>query len=280
MIKLESKDYYKAILPLSYVNINTMFAEAIVNQVIPGIVYVDCVDSPRTFHVVHPYGMSLLFGESDDEAFKRDLFDYITNKNKIRHHQEWLQVDPAGDWTEILDSMYHAHNSKVKSNDDSSHLNDHRAIIRNTRVNFSFNRESFLNSKESFRSQEHVVVPMTKERFLSQAGSVNPKGFWRDSDHFLAEGVGYNALCSGNLASTAFSAFRNEHELEIGIETTEAYRGQGFAYAVCSALISYCLAHRLEPVWACRLDNQGSYKLAQRLGFETSITIPYYRLVE
>lgn len=280
MLELESKDYYKAIMPLSYVNINTMFAEAVVNQVIPGIVYVDCVDNPSTFYVAHPYGMSLLFGESDNEVFKRNLFDYITNKNKTRHQQEWLQVDPAGDWTEILESMYNSHNSKLMNNDDSSHMNDQPAIIRNTRVNFSFNRETFLNSKGSFHSQDHEVVRMTKELFLSQAGSVNPKGFWRDAEQFLTDGAGYSILCDGQIASTAFSAFRNEHQLEIGIETTEAYRGKGFAYAVCSALITYCLAHRLEPVWACRLENEGSYKLAHRLGFETSVTIPYYRLVE
>jgi hypothetical protein len=34
----------------------------------------------------------------------------------------------------------------------------------------------------------------------------------------------------------------------------------------------------LEPVWACRLENDGSYKLAQKLGFEPVLEIPYYRL--
>lgn len=279
MIELESKDYYKATMPLSYVIINTMFAEAVIRQVVPGKVYVDCIHNPHTFYVVHPYGMALLFGESDNEVFNRDLNNYITNKNKTRFNPEWLQVDPASDWIGVIDSMLNSHNSKVMNNEDSADLNDQRAIIRNTRVNFSFNRKEYLLTKELFQSHDHEVVRMTKELFVAQTGSVNPKGFWRDAEHFLAEGIGYSLLCEGEIVSTAFSAFHNEHQLEIGIETSEAFRGKGYAYSVSSALIDYCLNHRLEPVWACRLDNEGSYKLARRLGFEVSLTIPYYRLV-
>lgn len=279
MIQLESKDYYKVTNSLSTVNINTMFAEAVIRQVNPGKVYVDCIHNPHTFYVAHPYGMSLLFGESDNEVFNHELYNYITNLNKTRHHQEWLQVDPANEWVEIIDSMLSSHNNSVDNNVDLAHVNDKRAIIRNTRVNFSFNRETFLNNKAMSHSCDLEVVQMTKELFEAQTGSVNPKGFWRDAEHFLTAGIGYSMVCDGVIASTAFSAFRDDQQLEIGIETSEAFRGKGYAYSVSSALIDYCLNHRLEPVWACRLDNEGSYKLAHKLGFEASITIPYYRLV-
>lgn len=73
MKRLERKDYYKAIEPLGKVKINTMFAESVVKQVIPGSVYVDDIVNPRAFYIAHPCGMSLLIGESDNEEFKRDL---------------------------------------------------------------------------------------------------------------------------------------------------------------------------------------------------------------
>ncbi len=46
----------------------------------------------------------------------------------------------------------------------------------------------------------------------------------------------------------------------------------------CSTLIEYCLENSYEPVWACRLENVGSYKLAEKLGFEMYGEVPYYRL--
>lgn len=265
MIVLENKDYYKAIEPLSYVGINTLFAEAVVEQRILGKIYVDSVQEPTAFYVAHPYGMSLLFGNSDNEQFNRDLYEYINNQESNIRKSEWLQVDPAGTWADKIDSM-------------TTQLNEQQIIMKNTRVNFSFNLETYHQMKEQLRHHDHEIIQMTKDMFLSQTGGVIPRYFWRDVDQFLAVGMGYSLVCEGEIASTAFSAFRNEHQLEIGIETAEAHYGKGYALSVCSALIEYCLDHQLEPVWACRLDNEGSYKLAQRLGFEPTLNIPYYRL--
>ncbi|WP_410514949.1 GNAT family N-acetyltransferase [Paenibacillus sp. BR2-3] len=270
MIKLENRHYNKAIAPLSHVKINTMFAEAVIRQRIPGTIYVDCVEAPSSFYVVHPYGMSLLFGNTDNEYFQHNLYEYITNTRRIRNQPEWLQVAPEGAWTGTIDSIINSYNCTVHEN----------TIIKQTRVNFSFDLEAYQRTKKQLHNHEHNVMQTTKEQYLSLSGSVTPKCFWRDADQFLTDGIAYSLLENGEIASTAFSAFRNEHQLEIGIETSEAYRGKGYAYSVCSALIDYCLNNQLEPVWACRLENEGSYKLAQRLGFTPSITIPYYRLAE
>ncbi|ULO09485.1 GNAT family N-acetyltransferase [Paenibacillus sp. 19GGS1-52] len=267
MIKLKSEDYFKVVKPLSQVNINTMFAEAVLQQVVPGSVYADSEQHPRTFYVIHPYGMSLLFGDDENEEFNDSLFDYITNKQQIRHTQEWLQADPAGKWSAIIDSLL------------STHPDAPRTIHRNTRVNFSFNRETFQQAKKQAPLLDQRIVQIDQELFLAQGAGVSPRYFWRDEDQFLTEGGGYCLLSNGEIASTAFAAFRNESQLEIGIETAEAHRGKGYAMLVCAALIDYCLEHQLEPVWSCRLENEGSYKLAQRLGFEPSLTLPYYQLV-
>jgi hypothetical protein len=46
----------------------------------------------------------------------------------------------------------------------------------------------------------------------------------------------------------------------------------------CAALIDRTLQLGLEPVWACRLDNHASYRLARKLGFAHALSLPYYRL--
>jgi RimJ/RimL family protein N-acetyltransferase len=114
--------------------------------------------------------------------------------------------------------------------------------------------------------------------YENMRGSVIPKYFWKDAEQFSNLGVGFSLIYENNVASTAYSSFIHGNQLELGIETVESYRGKGFAIHTCSALINYCLENNYEPVWACRLENTGSYKLAQKLGFEPTFYIPFYRL--
>ena len=66
MILLETKDYYKVANSITTVEINTLFARAVIEQKVQGKIYVDGIlESPQTFYIQHPYGMSLLFGKSD-----------------------------------------------------------------------------------------------------------------------------------------------------------------------------------------------------------------------
>ena len=118
----------------------------------------------------------------------------------------------------------------------------------------------------------------TIDDFESMGGSVIPKYFWNNSDDFINNGVGYSLFYKNSIASIAFSFVINSKYLELGIETQEQFRGRNFAYEVSSALIDYCLDNDLEPVWACRKTNIGSYRLAEKLGFEESLTTPYYKL--
>jgi RimJ/RimL family protein N-acetyltransferase len=114
--------------------------------------------------------------------------------------------------------------------------------------------------------------------FEEMTGTVIPSFFWNNAEDFLKNGVGYSLLYNNQLATTAYSAFIHDDMLEIGIETIPEFRGKGFAQLACSALIDYCIENNYEPVWACRLANIGSYKLALKLGFEVNIELPYYRL--
>lgn len=107
---------------------------------------------------------------------------------------------------------------------------------------------------------------------------VSPHKFWTSADQFLAHGGGWCLERDGQLASMAFCSFRFDHQLEIGVETRAKYRGQHYAFYAACALIDQCISQGLEPIWSCRKENKGSYKLALALGFEATVEIPYYRL--
>ena len=275
MVLLDKKEYDKVIGPLRKVTFNNLFAQFVVEKHVEGYVYVDDPKKPGSFLIAHPYGMSLLFGKCDNEEFNSSFCEYALNIPKKREKSEWLQVFPDT-WDSKIEVML-AHNL-IKSKDNVK--NDKSKIEVNTRVNFKFNREKYRKLKNEKKTSDYKILQTDKEMFEKMNGSVVPKHFWNNNEDFLKSGIGFTLFNQGNIASTAFSAFILDTYLELGIETVEVNRGKGLAEQACSALIDYCLNNNYEPVWSCRLENAGSCKLAQKLGFEPTLFIPYYKLCE
>jgi RimJ/RimL family protein N-acetyltransferase len=275
MVLLDKSKYDKVLGPLKQVIINNLFARSVVEQQLPGSIYVDNINSPATFHVFHPYGMSLLFGKPDNKEFNSKLFDYCLNTNKIRTRYEWMQAFP-GPWDSKLEELFRGHLVKSADNLENDH---HDKIELNTRVNFKFNINKYLEFKQNFSHKDFQIARTDKEIYEQMKGSVVPMYFFENANHFYTQGVGFSLFYEGQLASTAFSAFILDRQLEIGIETIEKFRNKGFAKYTCSSLIDYCLDHNYEPVWSCKLENIGSYTLAQELGFEPTFKLPFYRLI-
>ncbi|MBK5721806.1 GNAT family N-acetyltransferase [Dysgonomonas sp. Marseille-P4677] len=246
---------------LNVVPFNTLFAKCVINQIVKGDIFVDDEQNPKTFYILHPYGMSLLLGDSNNEVFNCAFKEYVLNSNKCRNRVEWMQAFPDN-WHIILNNLF-----KNKG-----------AVDIDTRINFKFNSEMSLHSEANYEENNLRIVATSKIDFENMAGSVIPKLFWNDADDFIKYGKGYSLFYENNLVSMAFSSAIDDLFFELGIETKGEFRGKNFAYQVCSHLIRYCLENGFEPVWACRLTNIGSYRLAQKLGFEESLRIPYYTL--
>lgn len=274
MILLNNSEYHKVREPLKGVLANNLFARTIVEQHLDGKIYVDDIEKPNTFYIVHPYGMSLLFGDSNNEDFNSGFLEYAFNVNKIRNKEEWMQAFP-NDWNTRLSDLFGDH--MIKFVDNIGKEKDNKVELH-SRVNFKFNPNKYIDFKQNFVEHNINIVRTDKEIFKAMRGSVVPLRFWKDEEHFSSSGIGFSLFHENRLASTAYSAFIHDNLLEIGIETVEQYRNKGYAQYSCSALIDYCLENNIEPVWSCRLENTGSYKLAQKIGFEPTIYLPFYRL--
>ena len=274
MILLEKENYYKLIEPLKKVKINTFFARSVIEKSISGIVYVDNKENPTTFYIVHPYGMSLLFGNCNNKDFNNNFKNYALNIHKERNSFQWMQTFP-NKWNSVLNELFN--DSIIKFENNINHT-ETGIVELNSRINFKFNLQKFLDQKEENTDTDIQIVRTDKEIFRNMKGSVIPYYFWKNENTFLENGIGFSLFYKNKLASTAYSAFVQVDKLEIGIETIKEFRGKGFAQKSCVALIHYCLKNNYEPIWACRLENIGSYKLAQKLGFEPTLQLPYYRL--
>lgn len=271
MVELEKEHYEKVIEPLQNVSINHLFASAVVEKRIAGKIYVDNADNPKTFYVLESYGMSLLFGDWTNTKFNNAFKDYALNTNHVRDTYEWMQTFPD-DWNNTLSDLFGE--KLVKSEENATETG---VVELNTRVNFKFSPEKYASREK--KSIENIKIVKTDEKiFRDMPGTVTPKYFWDNENDFITHGAGFSLLYNGQLAATAFSSCVYDTVLEIGIETNNEFRRKGFAEIVCCELIDYCLLNKYEPIWSCRLENTGSYLLAQKVGFDVAYKKPYYRL--
>ncbi len=243
---------------LAEVPIFTGFIRAVLEGLVPGRVWVDRLESPRAAHVLHGYGMSLVWGPGVNQVFS--VLGAHLRAGTYRGRDEWLQIDPRWDhldWDKALGE----------------------AAQRFTRVNFGFDEALFrARHNGPLLPQGWQIETMEEGGYALHDIAVTPSAFWQDFAAFTTHGAGVCAVKEGEIGALAFAATRFADWLEIGIETRQAYRGQGLARAVAVAMIEKCLAQGLTPVWACRKENTGSLRLAQSLGFVITKELPFYRL--
>lgn len=263
---IEREERRRLAAPLHALAMNTLFARAVLEQDAPGLVLAYPAESPSVVYVLHEYGMSLLFGSpgstANPEAHDRILEQIIS---RPRTADEWLQV-ASPEWASRLTRLATPGPHSAPA-----------ALEQHTRVNFRFSPALYNERRASFTGHGQRIARAGREAF-AMPGSVVPRAFFRDPDHFLRAGIGFAVLDGDEPLALAFSAILTSSQLEIGIETREGYRGRGLATLACAALIDECLARGLEPVWACRLENTYSHRLALSLGFEPVLHLPYFRL--
>lgn len=271
---LDRENYNRLTKLVQQVPFNNLFARSVIEKKVLGKVFVDDIESPETCYIVHPYGMSLLAGNTENSHFNNQFRDYCLNTGNTRSSHEWMQVFPTS-WEKVLESLFGKY--LIKSEHNTQNI-DRGIIELNTRINFQFNKEKFLAHHKP-NSNPHIRIQRTNQQlFREMKGSVVPANFWNTEHDFLKNGISFSLLYDEQLASMAFSSFLFDDQLELGIETIKEFRGMGLGEIVCASLIEYCLQNNYTPVWACRLENTASYKLALKLGFEVSASLPYYRL--
>lgn len=280
MIELKKEKFKDLISSLKVAKINTLFAMSVLEGKVDGKVFVDNLSSPSSFYLQHPYGMSLLYGESSNNEFYQELKPYLLNFYRCRKKTEWLQVYPAALYPK-MEALFGERLIKMKDEKPYSNLAvaETDNVLEYERINYNFRIETYLAFKKNLENEVTKIVITTEDSFNQMAGNVVPKNFWDSYIDFKKYGIGFTLLLDDNTpASTAFSAYVIDRKMEIGIETDINYRGSGYAERVCAQLIDYCLENGLEPVWSCSSGNMGSRKLAGKLGFVESKRIPYYRL--
>ena len=94
---------------------------------------------------------------------------------------------------------------------------------------------------------------------------------------FFVHGLGFCLIRGETILAEAYAAFWGDSQVEIAVVTDQRHRRQGHGLRVCRELIEACESMGFETYWSCDNRNQGSIRLAQRLGYRSSRS---YRLLE
>ncbi len=274
MIELDKNDHRFLKGALDKVPFNSLFARSVIENHVTGQIYVDNIHSPKSCYILHPYGMSLLLGVPSNEDFNKAFFLYVLDEDQKRNKTEWMQVYPNR-WVSQLSHL--SDGDSKKQSMCSKDLWDNKIEIH-TRVNFQFDHKKFKENVRNPRINDVLVDIVNESVFKSMKGSVVPMNFWNNYEDFNKMGKGFGICQDGTPVCIAFTSYVHGNLWELGIETSEKYRGRGYAFKACATLIKYVLDRGMEPVWSCRLGNVGSYKLAIKLGFRPMKYLPYYEL--
>lgn len=248
---------------LARVDANVGFARAVVEGMVDGQFHTWRSSQGSAHHVVHPYGMSLIWGDGVDREFD-ELIAHL-RQGRYRTRDEWLQIDPR--WADLPWERELTNSAETLE-----------PATVHQRINFEFDPDAFAAVHRQLAVPADWSVVRADESDFARPGSVVPAEFWRNAADFLAYGGGWRAESNGVRGALAFTSFRFGDELEIGIETHPDARGKGLATGVAARMIEDLLEHGISPVWSCRESNLASVRLASKLGFRPVRRLPYYGL--
>lgn len=120
----------------------------------------------------------------------------------------------------------------------------------------------------------HIVFPETLAEWFDIEST------WGSMKAYLSKGVGFVALHDSEVAVWCSADCVAGTRIDVGIVTDPSHRRRGLAAVAAAATAEQCLSHGFESVgWHCNVDNVGSWKTAEKVGFELSSEYTYYHYV-
>ena len=100
---------------------------------------------------------------------------------------------------------------------------------------------------------------------------------WGSEENFYTKGVSFCMLHGREVVSWCTSDCVADGRIDVGIFTMSAYQRKGLGTIAVAATVETCLDHGFKAVgWHCNADNDGSWKTAERVGFERNREYTYY----
>ena len=253
MIELNQKQY-EAVRVLAEANAcEKVYPYSIIEGNQQGRIFVDSTQDINTALFWHYCGFAHLAG-APNQKFLEDVIRLVKREYEKEQRACILHINEP-EWI--------------------TYFSDIEEVKKKERYVFSFNKEKYTPCHKVLRN-DFSIQEIDRAILLGLKGRIIPSFSWDSNEAFLKKGKGFVVLHQSEIVTVVFSAAVGNGQVDIGIETNEKYRGQGFGKMIASKMIESILLHNDEPVWGCDLYNKGSKAIAEAVGFEVIKTHPVF----
>lgn len=253
MVELKKGEFNNIIPLLNKEEVHCTFAYAVTEGRQPGRIYVDNLLQPKACLIICRSGKYLVAGDTNNTAFNEFLSDYLYNRE---NHSNYFDLySSSHEWIVKIDEL----------------LGDNAAKLSRQLFSWDSSKLSSISKWSEMLSEDFKLQRMDAALFDKYAREMDPSYYdlWETPDNFLSNGFGFCVLKDNEFVSVCNTYYVRQGVAEIDIVTKDEFRRQGYALAVCSEFIKYCVSNNIKPVWDCDNGNENSKKLADKLGFNS-----------
>ena len=236
----------------------------------PGRIFVDNVHDPHTALALTVEGY-LLAGDDKNletnealhQLFKEKIF---TGKVFVNGNESMSLAVYPETWEAKLPELIPTH--------EVEKLGRYHYLCRTVRFDWHSNIPegySVHRVDQALLHDPQVVFPAAMREWMDFGE------MWWTEENFLSKGISFVALHAGEVAAWCTPDCVAGDRIDVGIITHRAHRRKGLAAVVVAATVEYCLSHGFSAVgWHCNDVNVGSWKTAEKVGFERNREYAYY----
>jgi GNAT superfamily N-acetyltransferase len=234
----------------------------------PGRIFVDSAERPRAALALTVEGTLLAgdHGNPDTNAALRRLLREQIFTGKVFVEDDWsvtLAVHPHT-WEAKLPELIPTH--------EADRLPRFHYLCRELKLNWHHH----LPEGYAVRRIDHGLLT---DPVLTIPEDIpgKIKTYWGTADHFVSKGAGFCVVHENEAVSWCIADCTAGDQMDLGIMTAPAHRRRGLATVATAATVEYCLSRGFAAAgWHCEQDNVGSWKTAEKVGFERMTEYLYY----
>lgn len=240
MKQINKTDYKQHMEAAMKCTANRVYPMSIVSGIQKGNIYTDGKGSVLFWHYC---GFAYISGNADSEFLEEIYQDFLISDMERR----FLLITDSEDITD-----YYSDRDLLRLDKRIEYI--HSGVSENITV-----------PDDSF-----IFECITEENIGDISGRIIPSFSWESNNAFLKNGFGFIARSrkDGSYAAVAFSAAVSSEEVDIGVETVEAFRHHGLASFLTCKMCEKIFKQGRKPVWGHAKTNEGSRKTATSTGFK------------
>jgi len=243
---------------------------SILDGIIPGEVFVDNRDSPKTTVIVAKWRL-FFGGDETNREFITDMSDYI--------YQEWKEI-LKGLWGDTYIRLYPPNEEWKIALEE--HFTDIVGFVRRYYIIRKLAIADWRNEIPLGYKMVQIDNDLLSNQNITNLDWLEEeyKHEWFTVEDFLDAGGGF-CLVQDNKEIVCWSTLEyvtKNKEIECTVATKEEFQKKGFGTLTTAATSEYALSHYNHVGWHCAETNSASWKLAEKVGYELDRTYEVYEL--